>query len=64
MTAGSGLGLALGKWIAERHGTELRVESDHGSGTRFSFDLERTYTDLPANHAFRALKKKEGNKAS
>jgi signal transduction histidine kinase len=55
--AGSGLGLALGKWIAECHGTELCVESDPGCGTRFSFGLERTYIDLPANHAFRALKK-------
>jgi heavy metal sensor kinase len=59
--AGSGLGLALGKWIAERHGTELCVESDPGCGTRFSFGLERTYTDLPANHAFIALK--EGSEA-
>ena len=40
--AGSGLGLALGKWIAERHGTELCVESTPGCGTRFSFGLERS----------------------
>lgn len=61
MRAGSGLGLALGKWIAERHGTELCVESDPGCGTRFSFALEKTYADLQANHAFRALK--EGSDA-
>jgi heavy metal sensor kinase len=61
MPAGSGLGLALGKWIAERHGTELCVESDPGCGSRFSFGLERTYTDLPENHAFRTLK--EGSEA-
>jgi signal transduction histidine kinase len=56
MPAGSGLGLALGKWIAERHSTGLCVESDPGCGTRFSFGLVRTYTDPLANHAFRALK--------
>jgi len=38
---GSGLGLALGKWIAERHGTHLVVESEPGRGSRFSFSLER-----------------------
>lgn len=37
---GSGLGLALGKWIAERHGTELNVESEPGMGSSFSFCLE------------------------
>jgi signal transduction histidine kinase len=38
---GSGLGLALAKWIAERHGTELSVESELGLGSRFSFSLKR-----------------------
>jgi heavy metal sensor kinase len=38
---GSGLGLALGKWIAERHGTHLVVESEPGRGSRFSFSLAR-----------------------
>lgn len=36
---GSGLGLALGKWIAERHGTQLLVESKIGHGSCFSFSL-------------------------
>jgi signal transduction histidine kinase len=40
---GSGLGLALAKWIAERHGTELTVESTVGRGSCFSFSLERAY---------------------
>jgi heavy metal sensor kinase len=40
--AGSGLGLSLGKWIAERHGTELSVESEPGRGSIFSFSLKRT----------------------
>jgi signal transduction histidine kinase len=38
---GSGLGLALGKWIAERHGTQLLVESEVGQGSNFSFSLMR-----------------------
>jgi heavy metal sensor kinase len=38
---GSGLGLSLAKWIAERHGTELIVESEPGGGSCFSFSLER-----------------------
>jgi two-component system sensor histidine kinase BaeS len=37
---GSGLGLALAKWIAERHGTQLMVESLPGHGSCFSFSLE------------------------
>jgi heavy metal sensor kinase len=51
---GSGLGLALGKWIAERHGTQLDVESIPGEGSCFSFLLARTsapvlpLTDLPS----------------
>jgi heavy metal sensor kinase len=36
---GSGLGLALAKWIAERHGTQLTVESRLGQGSCFSFSL-------------------------
>ena len=54
ISRGSGLGLALGKWIAERHGTQLRVESVPGEGSCFSFLLARTtapalpLTDLPS----------------
>jgi signal transduction histidine kinase len=39
-SVGSGLGLALAKWIAERHGTQLAVESELGRGSWFSFRLE------------------------
>jgi signal transduction histidine kinase len=39
---GSGLGLALGQWIAERHGSTIRVESALGKGSRF-------YLTLPAS---------------
>ena len=50
--AGSGLGLALAKWIAERHGTELRVKSAPGGGSCFSFALERISPDLPSYYSF------------
>jgi heavy metal sensor kinase len=49
--AGSGLGLALAKWIAERHGTEVSVESDTGSGSCFSFSLLRAAPAVAAIHA-------------
>jgi len=41
VTRGSGLGLALGKWIAQRHGTQLTVQSEAGRGSCFSFSLLR-----------------------
>ncbi|MGA3082238.1 MAG: ATP-binding protein [Terracidiphilus sp.] len=37
---GSGLGLALAKWIAERHGTQLTAESQPGKGSCFCFSLD------------------------
>jgi heavy metal sensor kinase len=40
-STGSGLGLTLGKWIAERHGTQLLVENVPGQGCCFSFSLLR-----------------------
>ena len=47
---GSGLGLSLAKWIAVRHGTQLRVESAPGQGSCFSFSLKRSDAGLPASH--------------
>lgn len=41
-SGGSGLGLALAKWIADCHGAELRVESEPGAGSCFSFSLQGT----------------------
>lgn len=42
--SGSGLGLSLAKWIAERHGTVLQLESKPGHGSRFFFSLENSST--------------------
>ena len=50
---GSGLGLALAKWIAERHGTPFRVESALGQGSCFSFSLQM---DLSVQSAIGDLK--------
>jgi heavy metal sensor kinase len=36
---GSGLGLALAKWIAEKHGTEISINSTLGRGAAFHFAL-------------------------
>jgi len=36
---GTGLGLALVKQIIEKHGGQVRVESEYGKGSRFTFTL-------------------------
>jgi heavy metal sensor kinase len=56
--AGSGLGLSLAKWIAERHGTRLSVQSIVGKGSRFSFSLERAPEDHSAFDALNPLSAK------
>jgi signal transduction histidine kinase len=51
---GSGLGLSLAKWIVQRHGSELSVESVAGSGSCFSFRLNRATSSLPYLPPFRS----------
>ncbi|MGA9673186.1 MAG: ATP-binding protein [Terracidiphilus sp.] len=46
-TRGSGLGLALAHWIAERHGTLLAVESKPARGSCFSISLQKA---APSSH--------------
>lgn len=49
---GSGLGLALAKWIAEKHGTSLSLESTVGKGSSFGFVLSDTVRVSPStSHA-------------
>jgi len=50
---GSGLGLSLAKWIAERHGTQLSVRSTVGKGSRFSFSLECASAGRSASDAIK-----------
>ena len=41
---GMGLGLSICHTIIENHGGELRVSSEPGQGTQFTFDLSLTDT--------------------
>jgi signal transduction histidine kinase len=36
---GAGLGLAIGQWIAQAHGGEIRVESEMAKGSSFKVRL-------------------------
>ena len=46
---GSGLGLALAKWIAEKHGTSLSLESTVGKGSTFGFALPLVIGAVPSS---------------
>lgn len=44
--SGTGLGLFITKHLIEAHGGEIRVESEEGRGTIFSFTLPQTDVDI------------------
>lgn len=46
---GSGLGLALAKWIAERHGTNVSLQSIVGKGTCFQFAIREVVAPSPVS---------------
>jgi heavy metal sensor kinase len=46
-SGGSGLGLALAKWIAEKHDTAIVIDSSAGGGTAFQFSLPPAHVVLP-----------------
>ena len=39
---GAGLGLAIAREVVEAHGGQIRVESQAGKGTTFTFTLRRS----------------------
>jgi heavy metal sensor kinase len=51
LSGGSGLGLALAKWIAEKHGTSLSLESAIGKGTSFCFVIPEAVAPLQSDAA-------------
>lgn len=45
---GSGLGLALAKWIAEKHGTVISLQSESGRGSAFQFSVPELTVASPS----------------
>ena len=50
-TGGTGLGLSIVKHVAQRHGGELRIESEPGKGSTFTFVLPASRIDTEVEHA-------------
>jgi len=50
---GTGLGLAITKSLLEMMGSELRVESVYGLGSKFSFEITFDTVDIPEKDTYR-----------
>ncbi len=51
--SGSGLGLSIARWIAERHGGTIAIESREGAGTRVTLRLPLAVSAQPLENAAR-----------
>jgi two-component system phosphate regulon sensor histidine kinase PhoR len=47
-SGGTGLGLAIAKHVMQRHGGELKIESELGKGSRFTLIFPASRVVLPA----------------
>ena len=65
---GTGLGLSIVKWIADQHGIKIRVESQPGTGTRFTLliplaaSVAPFYSDENRKGLKASIAQMEGNK--
>lgn len=65
---GTGLGLSIVKWIADQHGIKIRVESQPGTGTRFTLliplaaSVASFYSDENRKGLKASIAQMEGNK--
>jgi len=59
----SGLGLALAKWIAERHHSSLILKSTPGTGSCFSISLKKVSAPDYATHLFTSNRDSSGSYA-
>lgn len=54
---GTGLGLTISQKLLQMHGSELKVESEEGKGSKFSFDLEyKKSSQAPAENKRNGMK--------